>query len=290
MTRTWRWVEAVGLACVLLTAATVVTTCSSAATPDPPAVATLHYAANDNFAPDGRYLPGQYGFDLADVSTPAQLAALPAGVRGLAFLGACLAPGAAFATSLGGFTRNAKLFGFYLVDDPDPATCAPSTLKAESDYIHTHFPGAKTFILEQNLAQSTNPSYVGGYNPANTGIDLYGIDPYPCRTELNGCDPNMIANFVAAAERFGIPASSIVPVFQAFGGGSWVDDGGGQYQLPTASQMNSMLAQWAQVIPSPLFDFVYSWGSQRGDRALAGAPADLLAAFAAHNRTTAAPG
>jgi hypothetical protein len=263
--------------------------CTTAATPAPPSPNPLHYAANDNLAPDGRYLPGQYGFNLADVSTPAELAALRAGVRGLVYLGACLRPGPAFTASLAGFPRSDKLFGFYLVDDPDPATCAPSTLKAESSYLHTHFPGAKTFILEQNLASSTNPSYVGGYDPANTGIDLYGIDPYPCRTELRGCDPGMIASFVAAAEQSGIPESSIVPVFQAFGGGSWVDDGGGSYQLPSASQMNSILAQWAALIPSPVFDFTYSWGSQRGDRALAGAPADLLAVFAAHNRITDAP-
>lgn len=289
MTRSWRWVAVVGLACVLLIAAVLVTIRNTSAPPGPPAEVGPHYAANGNFAPDGRYLPGQYGFNVADVSSAAELATLPAGVRGLVYLGSCNGADREFTTAVDSFSHNTKLFGFYLLDEPDPATCAPATLKAESAYIHEHIPGALTFILEQNLAASTSPSYVGGYDPANTGIDLFGIDPYPCRTELHGCAPTMIAGYVAAAERFGIPRSSIVPVFQSFGGGSWIDDGGGHYQLPTASELTSMLAQWAKLVPSPAFDVVYSWGSQRADRALADAPADLRAVFAAHNKITAAP-
>jgi hypothetical protein len=278
MSRSWRWVV---LACVLLIVGVLVVVWTTG-TPKPgPQVP--HYAANGNFAPDGRYLSGQDGFNLADVSTPAQLAGLPTGVRGLVYLGSCTGANRDFAAAVGAFSGSAKLFGFYLIDEPDPATCPAANLRSESTYIHAHIPGARTFILEQNLSASTHPSYAGGYDPANTGIDLFGIDPYPCRTELNGCDPTMIASYVTAAERFGVPSSSIVPVFQAFGGGSWIDDGGGHYRLPTADQLKSMLAQWATLIPSPVFDFVYSWGSQRGDLALSAAPADLHAVFAARN-------
>lgn len=248
-----------------------------------PVTARLHYAANGNFAANGSYLPGRYGFDLADVSTPDQLAALPTGVLGLVYLGSCTGADREFAATVDGFAGSHQLFGFYLLDEPDPVTCSPAALKSESTYIHAHIAGARTFIVEQNLAASTKPSYAGGYNPANTGIDLFGIDPYPCRTELNGCSPTMIAAYVAAAERFGIPASSIIPVYQSFGGGTWVDDGGGSYQLPNAEQMKSMLGQWATEVPSPVFDFAYSWGIQRADSALADAPADLRAVFGAHN-------
>jgi hypothetical protein len=280
MSRSWRWGGLVG---VLLVVGLLVADRPSPAAPHPaaPHPATLHYAANGNFAPDGRYLPGRDGFNLADVSTPAQLAGLPTGVRGLVYLGSCTGADRDFATKVGAFSGSAKLFGFYLIDDPDPATCPPANLRAESAYIHDHIGGARTFILEQNLSASAHPSYAGGYDPANTGIDFFGIDPYPCRTELNGCDPTMIARYVTAAERFGIPSSSIVPVFQAFGGGSWIDDGGGHYRLPTAEEMKSMFAQWTQLVRSPVFDYVYSWGSQRGDRTLSAAPADLHAAFAA---------
>lgn len=130
---------------------------------------------------------------------------------------------------------------------------------------------------------SAHPSFAGGYDPANTGIDFFGIDPYPCRTELNGCDPGMIANYVAAARRFGIPRAAIIPVYQAFGGGSWIDDGGGRYLLPTAPAAKSMLNRWSSLIPNPAFDFVYSWGSQRADTALANGPPAVRAVFATHN-------
>jgi len=290
MFRFRRWVAVLGLACALLAACTptaaqgpAAATAKDPAVPSRTPVTRLHYAANGNFAADGGYPPGRYGFNLADVSSPQQLAALPAGVLGLVYLGSCAGADSGFTALVNSFSSSPKLFGFYLLDEPNPATCAPAALTAESAYIHTHVAGARTFILEQNLSASTHPSYQGGYNPANTGIDYFGIDPYPCRTELNGCAPGMIASYVAAAKKFGIPAAAIIPVYQAFGGGAWIDDGGGRYLLPTAAQLTSMLDQWAAALPNPAFDVVYSWGSQRADNALTGAPADLRAVFAAHN-------
>jgi hypothetical protein len=43
-----------------------------------------------------------------------------------------------------------------------------------------------------------------------------------------------------------------------------------------------MLERWGRLVPAPVFDFVYSWGSQNGDEALENSP-DLQAAFARHN-------
>lgn len=273
----------VGLACVLMTAGAPVGVFGTAATRVRPVQVRLHYAANNNFAPDGSYLPGTYGFNLADVTTTTQLDALPRGVLGLVYLGSCGGSDQDFANAVDRFSGDTKLFGFYLIDDPVPATCPAANLQSESAYIHDHIRHARTFIVEQNLSSSKNPSYAGGYDPANTGIDFFGIDPYPCRTELGGCDPTMIANYVSAAERAGIPPSSIIPMFQAFGGGTWRDDDGGSFQMPTADQMRSIIDQWAKVIPAPLFDFTYSWGSQRADLALADAPVGVRAVLAAHN-------
>jgi len=52
--------------------------------------------------------------------------------------------------------------------------------------------------------------------------------------------------------------------YQSFGGGSWSDGDGGEYRLPTAAQLRTMLARWRALIPAPLFDFAYSWGVQTG--------------------------
>ena len=173
------------------------------------------------------------------------------------------------------------------MDEPDPTgqwnpLCPAANLRAESDWIHAHAPGAKTFIVMMNFDSSTSPTYANTYNPGNSHVDLYGIDPYPCRTEAGGCDYSMIPKAVAAAEATGIPAGSIVPVYQTFGGGGWSDDGGGRYTLPTDSQERQILSTWAQLVPHPAFDYAYSWGSQNSDQALESAQ-ELQTLFFVHN-------
>jgi hypothetical protein len=250
--------------------------------------ATLHFASNGNFDAAGSYLPAAAGFNLADVNSPAQMDSLPDGVKGLVWVGQCNGVDAKFLDTVRPFIGNEKLFGFYLMDDPDPtghhfSLCTADNLKAESDWIHANVPGAKTFILLMTMTSSRTPSFRDTYNPANSHVDLFGIDPYPCRTELNGCDYHQIDRYVAAAESAGVPRDNMVPVYQTFGGGRWIDDGGGRYVLPTASRMQQILAHWDALIPAPVFDLAYSWGSQKGDSALAGS-LELQAVFLRRNR------
>jgi hypothetical protein len=212
---------------------------------------------------------------------------LPAGVQGLVWIGTCSGADAAFVSAVQPFAGNSRVFGFYLFDEPDPTgqyntLCAAADLKAESDWIHTNVPGTKTFIVLMNMGSSSEPSFENTYNPANSGIDLYGVDPYPCRVEFGGCDFSMIAPAVTAAVASGIPPMAIAPVYQAFGGGAWTTDTGGSYQLPTPDEARELLTTWASAVPSPPFDMVYSWGTQNGDQALSGS-AELQEIFALHN-------
>lgn len=250
--------------------------------------ATLHFASNGNFGSTGSYLPGAAEFNLADVSSLAQMDSLPDGARGLVWIGQCNGADHKFISTVRPFIGHAKLFGFYLMDDPDPTgrhfpLCTADNLKAESDWIHANVPSAQTFILLMTMTSSRTPSFKDTYNPANSHVDLYGIDPYPCRSVLNGCDYGQIDRYVAAAEAAGVPRTRMVPVYQAFGGGRWIDDGGGRYVLPTASQMQQIFARWDALLPAPVFDFAYSWGPQNGDQALAGSP-ELQALFLRRNR------
>lgn len=260
-----------------------------------PSAGPLHYAPNGNFDDHGNYLPSKAGFNLADVSNVEQLTSLNADVKALVWVGQCNGADEAFRKAIQPYIGNPKVFGFFLMDDPDPRgmleagrltpRCAPDNLKAESDWVHLHAPGAKTFIVLMNLASSKAPSFEQTYSPANSHIDLFGIDPYPCRTELQGCDYSMIDRFVAAATAWGIPNRQMVPVFQSFGGGDWIDDYEGKYLLPTVEQTQGMLARWRRHIVAPAFDFAYSWGSQRSDSALA-SERDLQDVFLAHNRSS----
>jgi hypothetical protein len=250
----------------------------------------LHHAPNRNFDTRGNYLPGKVGFNLADVSNARQVDSLPNGVKGFVWVGQCKGVDTTFLKTVQPFIGSSKVFGFYLMDDPDPtgsynSLCTPDNLKAESDWIHANFAGVKTFIVLMKLTSSKAPSFINTYNPANSHIDLFGIDPYPCRTEFNDCDYSMIDRYVAAADAWGIPRSDMVPVYQAVGGGNWKTDGGGKYVLPTVSQMQQMLARWGTHVPTPVFDYAYSWGSQNADEALEGSP-DLQAVFARHNNAS----
>lgn len=244
---------------------------------------TLHYAPNANITSSGQYAPGADGFNLADVSSVGAVNGLPAGVKGLVWLGMGGGATSAFQSAVTPFIGNPKVYGFYLMDEPDPTgqygpLVTAANLKAESDWIHANDPGAKTFMAVMNLGTPTNPSYVNTYNPANTDIDLFGIDPYPVRPQFSGgVNYGVIPDAVSAANAAGIPTSQLVPVYQAFGGGGY-----SSYTLPTASQEQQILSTWGSVVPNPAFDYAYSWGTQSGDTALVNSPA-LQQVLAAHN-------
>ena len=265
---------------------------ATTAPPAPPAPAPApsgphtseHFTANGNLS-GSTYVPGADGFNVADVSSNDLVAALPAGVKGLVWIGSCDGATPSFQSTVQSFVGDPRVFGFYLMDEPNPSSCSAANLKAESDWIHANDPGTYTFIIELDLSSSNHPTYQGDYNPANSDIDLYGLDPYPCRSENPASAPcaySWLGLAVTAAEAAGIPLADIVPVYQAFGGGAWVDDGGGSYQLPTAAQESAILATWESLVPTPVFDYAYSWGTQNGDQPLAATPS-LQSVFLAHN-------
>jgi hypothetical protein len=259
------------LAPVLVASLFFVATGSSKADP----VTNLHYAANGNFI-KGPYDPGAVGFNLADVGSVSELNGLRHGVKGLVYLGLTNGADANFRAVVSAYIGNPNLHGFYIADEPKDGFAA--NLKAEADWIHANVPGAKRFMVEQNLSPNImTPLYV--YTPANTHIDLFGIDGYPVRTDVpNNLDYNIIPLDVRAAEAAGIPQNDIVPVYQAFGGGAYLPP----FILPTAAQELHILSTWGSVVPAPAFDYAYAWGAQDGDTAISNDPG-LQAVFAAHN-------
>jgi hypothetical protein len=238
----------------------------------------LHYAPNGNVSSTGTYLPGAVGFNLADVSDVDTLNSLPAGVWGLIWLGLCNGADANFIATVTPFIGNAKLYGFYLMDEPDPASCPAAKLKAESDWVHAHVPNARTFIVMENFGTPTAPNYLNTYNPANSDIDLFGLDPYPVRPQFaGGVFYGVINAAVAAAAVAGIPECKMIPVYQAFGGGGY-----SSWTLPTAAQETALIARWHALLPNIQFDYAYSWGVQDGDQALSTLRA-LQVVFLTHN-------
>ena len=246
-----------------------------------------HFAPNANLAPNGAYAPAGAGFNLADVSTKQELDLLPEGTKGLVWIGQCEGVTTRFESTVSAVIDDPKAFGFYLMDDPDPTgrwrpLCRASDLRAESDWIHGRRRDAITFVALMNLGSSAKPKFSSEYQPQASHVDLFGVAPYPCRTEWSECDYEMIDRFVDASEAAGIHADQIVPTFQTFGGGEWRADSGGAYRLPRPDEMHLMLERWDTFIPVPAFDFAYSWGAQRSDVSLAGSP-ELQTVFARRN-------
>jgi hypothetical protein len=251
--------------------------------------APRHYAANGNFDAAAQYAPLRAGFNLADASTPKEVDGLPAGVLGLAWINRCAGVTDEFKAHIESFAKSPKLFGFYLMDDPDPSgrwrsPCPAANLRAESDFIHARLPNARTFVALMNIGDARRPAFAKDYAPARSHIDLFSIAAYPCRLHSGGCDFDMIERYVFAAEQAGVPRSRIVPTYQTFGGGGWrPTDGEGDYRLPSADELEIIIQRWKALVSTPEMDFAYSWGKQRGDEALEAAP-DLQQVFIRHNK------
>lgn len=232
---------------------------------------TLHYIANEVDVPAAMKL----GFTLVDVSSKAEADALPDGVRGLMWVGEkCpTMADAAFKATIDRMAADGKVFGYYLSDEPQCDT-GPAALASRADYVRQASSGNQvSFFLEDNMADNQE------YSAAATHADLIGLDPYPCSTAHPHCQFSQVADEVAAAKRAGWTQCQIVPVFQYFSDS--------YYNLPTAAQEQRLLDAWARQVPSPVFDYAYSWGTQDGllTQALSASP-KLQAVAAQHNRAT----
>ena len=231
------------------------------------------------------------GFNLIDVtgsqsdpaSTRARVDALPEGTQALVWLGnlgnapngqICPAPGfsdAEFMAQVDILASNPKVFGYNLADEPHPSICAEaaSTIRARSDYIHTHAPGQMAYITVldgSNMCPEGEGCEYRDLRPELTHVDLVGLDPYPCHFDgaqrPAACEAGKIAQRVQLAITNGIPASAIVPVFQAFGQEGRLDGKSIYYRTPTTEEFQGMLNIWKSLVPNPVFDFSYSWGIQ----------------------------
>jgi hypothetical protein len=277
---------------------------------------TLHYTANVRGRAD---LAASLGFNLFDVrgrtSHPARVravvAALPVGGRALVWVGnldnapigsACPQPGfsfAQFAAQVTALAHDPRVFGYYIADEPHPRVCpsAAGDIKARADYIHRHAPGQYAFIVVLDGYSVCGADLGCEYRvlgPSFTDVDYVGLDPYPCHYGTDGwsipCDDGMIRARVYAAESSGIPVDAIVPVFQTFGQYGRTDGKSAYYRLPSATELGTIFAVWASLVPDPAFDYSYTFGVQctnevcPAPQAIANNPS-VQASVRAHNAT-----
>jgi hypothetical protein len=257
----------------------------------PPRTGTLHFITN--VGPNVSAV-ARLGYDLFDTGPdPEEIAGLPAGTLALVWLGSldnadCGSPSytfAQFTAQVDRLTGNPRVFGYFLSDEPHPKVCpnAVSDIRQRADYIRSHDPTHVSFIVVLDGTNQCGGTYgceFNAFQPANSHVDLVGLDPYPCNVDAAGCEYSKIDDTVSRARAHGIAASRIVPVFQAFGQSCASSN---YYRQPTASELTTILAHWAAAVPHPAFDYTYSWAHQDSSCPTLIDSAALQAVMRAHN-------
>jgi hypothetical protein len=239
---------------LVATAALVYVAQSSQTAPAAAATTTKHYISNLS----GSREPVALGYNVLDPSySVSAVNALPEGVQALVWLGQkCPTTiDSTFRARVDALRNNPKVYGFYLSDEPHIADCpnGPAALATRADYIRSTSPAHKSFIVLSKVAD------FGPFKPANSHVDLVGLDPYPCSIANPQCDIAKIGQRVSAALSAGIPLAAIVPVYQAFGQENTDDH---YYNLPTPTQLQAMLDEWTRLVPTPVMDYTYGWAHQ----------------------------
>lgn len=201
----------------------------------------------------------RWGFTVIDTGhSREEIRALPQGTQALVWLGQDCPTRAdrGFKRTVRRLAHNTRVFGYYLSDEPDIASCphGPGGLASRARFIRQ----LSNRQQQSFIVLSDSDSY-HAYRPAVSRVSMVGLDPYPCSTAHPRCDYSKIKEKVDAARAAGIRLGAIVPVYEAFGQENTKSH---YYNLPTADEMTVMLQRWAALVPHPRMDYAYSWGHQ----------------------------
>lgn len=209
------------------------------------------------------------GFNVWDVG-PEDVASLPAGHLGLIWYGGgdygTCEPSettAAFKAQVDALATSDKVYGWYLWDEPAVERCGDelvALLEERAAYIRERTGGAQlSFVVAGGGDGEPVPPELA---PDRSGLDLLGLDPYPCRLGEE-CEYDLIDRAVAESVANGTPMEHLVPVYQAFGHED-CSGGDAKWRMPTAEETAAMFERWDEVHPAPVFDMAYSWNRQPG--------------------------
>ena len=185
-----------------------------------------------------------FGWNLIDTGSQWSADQLPAGEQGMVWVGdydnaTCgwELSDAALRSQVQAAVGDAKVFGYFISDEPNPYACpsAPAQHQARSALIHSLDPGKPTLIvLDSNGFKGRETQDAMDQLPLWKGTaDYIGLDPYPC-FQGSACDFSWIDRTIQAADAAGL---NYWGVLQAFNDSSW--------RWPTADELKRMVGQWA---------------------------------------------
>lgn len=202
------------------------------------------------------------GWNLIDVGSKSSADQLPAGAKGLIWVGdydnsSCSweMTDAALKSQVAEAVGDPKVFGYLFSDEPNPYACpsAPAQHKARNVLIHSIDSRARTVVvLDSNgLKGRATPDSLEQLPLWKGAADVIGLDPYPCYQGLP-CDFSWIDKTIHAADSAGLNYWGVV---QAFNGSSW--------RWPTPTELSHMLDQWAGSKETGYMTFAWVWAGNR---------------------------
>lgn len=193
------------------------------------------------------------GWNLLDAGSKSTADALPAGTKGLVWLGdydnqTCgwEMSDADVTTEVTSAIGDPKVAGYFFSDEPDPTACANAVAdhKARSALIHSLNPSKFTVMVADMNSGDASLAQIPLWKGA---ADYIGLDPYPCRPG-EACKYSWIRQVIAAADRAGL---SYWGVAQAFNDSNW--------RWPTPAEEGRMLTQWALSKQRGYMAFAWTW-------------------------------
>jgi hypothetical protein len=160
---------------------------------------------------------------------------------------------------------RSKAVGAYFIDDePDAASCptAPAQMRARSRLVKSIDPRRPTFLVQQR------PEQLKLF--ART-VDVIGLDRYPCKVHLNGCDYSIIHRQAREADRLRIRYWGVIQ--------AWGDD---YYKLPTPSELHGQFVHWRRTKMRGYLVFAWRYPRDAPETWLANHP-ELQAQLAKEN-------
>jgi chitodextrinase len=153
---------------------------------------------------------------------------------------------------------------YFVDDEPNAASCpnAPTQMKARSDLVKSIDPSAITFLVDYKIDQLA--LWAGT-------VDVIGLDKYPCKLKIDGCDFTGVDQLIAEADRLGIRYWGVI---QAFG-----DD---YYKLPTAEELHTQFDRWRNTNMEGYLVFAWRYPDDHPENWLANHP-ELQAQLATEN-------
>jgi len=160
--------------------------------------------------------------------------------------------------------RSPAVGAYFIDDEPNAAECpsAPAQMRARSRLVKSIDRRRPTFIVQHRIEQLRLFAHT---------VDVIGLDRYPCKIHLNGCDYSVIHRQAAEANRLRIRYWGVI---QAYG-----DD---YYKLPTPGEVRGQFAHWRRTKMRGYLVFAWRWPEDEPERWLANHP-ELQAQFAIEN-------